>query len=229
VQDQQIKEQIASTAMIGKGNQYRTRDCSALAVFCSDLQPTLRIQRILQMERNHCRNLSKNASSSSQPPYRHPDYLATMPISTSFMFGEGHLATLLKQATMGYISSNTKQAMPEIDPVRVWAYKNTSLMVQSYVLAATSYQLQTSIMEGYDPRRIKDLLHIPSDRYGIPMVVAMGYEYRPPVSTTTDVDDDTATIQSTTARLNVNEVVFQNTFGVPIQFETSTSGSEPEQ
>jgi nitroreductase len=213
LQDSDLKARIAETAMIGKGNQYRTRDCSALIVFCSDLQPSLRIQRVLELERDH----------TSQP--RHPDYLAMMPISTSFMLGEGHAATFLKQATMGLTSTTTNQPMPEIDSARVWSYKNTSLMVQSYVLAATSYNLQTTIMEGFDPRRLKDLLHVPEDRYGIPMVVATGFEY-----CNDDNDDDerarssdeSTSDTSQTARLKMEEVVFQDTFGVPINLDSKT-------
>jgi nitroreductase len=195
--------------MIGKGNQYRTRDCSALVVFCSDLQPSLRIRRILELERDH----------KSHP--RHPDYLAMMPISTSFTLGEGHAATFLKQATMDFLSSTANQPMPEIDSARVWSYKNTSLMVQSFVLAATSYSLQTSIMEGFDPRRIKDILHIPDDRYGIPMAVATGYEYcnADEDENATDVDESSGFHEpNQTARLGMEELVFHDTFGVPINF-----------
>ena len=207
VQDPQLKNEIAEKAMIGKGNQYRTRDCSVLTVFCSDLQPSMRIQRILELERSH----------TTQP--RHPDYLAMMPIATSFMLGEGHAATFLKQATMEFLSSSTNQPMPDIEFARVWSYKNTSLMVQSYVLAATSHNLQTSIMEGFDSRHLKDLLNIPDDRYGIPMVVATGYEYCNPAAVNNSSDksiDDC----SQTARLKINEVVFQDTFGIPVKLDT---------
>ena len=206
VQDPQLKNEISERAMIGKGNQYRTRDCSVLTIFCSDLQPSLRIQRILDLERSH----------TSQP--RHPDYLAMMPITTSFMLGEGHAATFLKKATMEFLSSSTNQPMPDIDYARVWSYKNTSLMVQSYVLAATSHNLHTSIMEGFDPRRMKELLHIPDDRYGIPMVVATGYEYCNPSDDENVSSEENDNVYSQTARLNIDEVVFQDTFGVPIKF-----------
>jgi nitroreductase len=197
VQNNQLKGRIAEVAMIGKGNSYRARDCSALTIFCSDLQPSLRLQRVMELER------------SDTSPQRHPDYLAMMPISTSFMFGEGHAATLLKQAAMDVISYSSGKPMPEIDFVQTWSYKNTALMVQSYVLAAASHNLQTSIMEGFDPRHMKELLGIPVERYGIPMVVATGFEY------CCDVSNET----STTARLGIEEVVFKDTFGVPMKFE----------
>jgi nitroreductase len=208
VEDRKLKDEIAEKAMIGKGNQHRTRDCSVLAIFCSDLQPSMRIPRILELERSH----------TSQP--RHPDYLAMMPITTSFMLGEGHVATFLKQAAMEVLSLSTNQPMPDVDFARVWSYKNTSLMVQSYVLAATSHNLHTSIMEGFDPRNMKEILHVPDERYGIPMVVATGYEYR--YLNPTNVNDsaeDGDTEHSQTARLNIKEVVFKDTFGVPIEFD----------
>lgn len=208
VQDNILKKEIAEKGMIGKGNQYRARDCSCLTIFCADLKPSLRLQRILELERNN----------TSQP--RHPDYLAMMPITTSFMIGEGYAATLLKQATMEYLSLSTDHPMPEIDFARVWSYKNTSLMVQTYVLAATSHNLQTSIMEGFDPRYLKELLHIPDDRYGIPMVVATGYEYcndKEKANVSSKENDDNI---PQTARLDINEVVFQDTFGSPAKFDS---------
>jgi hypothetical protein len=70
-------------------------------------------------------------------------------------------------------------------------------------------------MEGFDPRRLKEILQIPSDRYGIPMVVATGFEYMDPDS----AEEDTASASPQTARLNMTEVVFSNSFGVPMNFE----------
>jgi nitroreductase len=198
VQDDAIKRQLADTAMLGAGNQYRTRDCSVLAVFLADLQASLRIQRIYQLE-------------YQAKGVRHPNYLAMMPLTTSFFIGEGHAATLLKQVSTDLVSSlHTKLPMPEIEPVQTWAYKNTALAVQSYVLAATSHDLDTSIMEGLDGRRVREILRIP-DRYGIPMVVATGYKYN-------DTETDGAS-SSTSAipRLPLEEVVFTDTFGAPLQ------------
>ena len=179
--------------MLGAGNQYRTRDCSALAVFLADLEASARIQRIYQLEK--------------ESGTRHPNYLAMMPVSTAFFLGEGHAATLLKQVTTDLVSTRLQQPMPEIEPIQVWAYKNTSLAVQSYVLAATSHELQTSIMEGFDGRKVREILRIP-DRYGIPMMVATGYEYEANETTTT-----------TTARLDLDEVVFGDTFGAPVRWD----------
>jgi len=194
VQDPALKEKLATKSMLGAGNQYRTRDCSALAVFLADLEASRRISRIHQLER------------SAPPGVRHPNYLAMMPVSTAFFLGEGHAATMLKQVTTDLVSRHLAQPMPEIEPVQAWSYKNTALAIQSYVLAATSHGLQTSIMEGYDPRQAKEILRIP-DRYGIPMMVATGYEY--------ETEEEAAR----TPRLDLEEVVFGDTFGAPLVFE----------
>lgn len=188
--------------MLGAGNQYRTRDCAVLAVFLADLQASARIQRIHQLEQEaFLAATSGNSADAATTAVRHPNYLAMMPVTTAFFLGEGHAATLLKQVATDVLSKN--QPMPEIEPVQVWAYKNAALAVQSYVLAATSHDLQTSIMEGYDGRRLREILRIP-DRYGIPMVVATGIEYA-----------DEQQSSGTTVRLPLDEIVFQDTFGAP--------------
>ena len=51
VRDPTVKRRLADEAMLGMGNVYRTRDCSAVAVFLSDLQVTRRIARITELER----------------------------------------------------------------------------------------------------------------------------------------------------------------------------------
>ena len=193
VQDPILKNRLADQAMLGLGNQFRTRQCSALAVFLSDLQASQRIQRIYELEQ--------------AAGVRHPNFLALFPISTAFFLGEGHAATFLKQATTDFVSRRTP--MPEIEPIQAWSYKNTALAVQTFVLAATSHNLQTSIMEGMDPRRVKEILRIP-DRYGIPMVVATGYEYE---------EEATSRPTAVTPRLDVSEVVFGNTFGAPLDWD----------
>lgn len=188
VQSPAMKEQLAKDCMLGPGNQYRTRDASVVAVFLADLQLKDRIARIEQLERD--------------ASMRDPNYLAAMPIASAFLAGEGHAATLCKQLATNVMSQ--QQPMPTIDPVQAWAYKNTALVAQTYVLAATSYQLATSMMEGFDARRLKQILRIP-DRYDIPMLVATGYEY-----------DEQFT---QTPRLGLEEVIFNETFGEPMDWE----------
>lgn len=172
--------------MTGPGNQFRVRQASALAVFLSDLEPTKRINRIHQLEKD----------------YRHPNYRAVFPLYTSFLLGEGHAANLIKGMATSFLSAVSP--MPEIDPVQSWSYKNTGLLAQTFVYAAESHGLATTMMEGFDARRAREILRIP-DRYAIPLMVATGYEY----------EEEQTTEKQKTPRLELSEVVFSDTFGAP--------------
>jgi nitroreductase len=182
VQSQTVKDELSEHAMLGIGNQYRTQQASAVAIFLSDLEPSKRIDKVYQLEKG----------------YRHPNYRATLPLSASFLIGEGHAATFIKGIATQVLSA--VQPMPDVEPVQAWSYKNTALLAQTFVYAAESHDLATTMMEGFDPRRVKDILRIP-DRYGVPLMVATGYEY----------EDDTDS--EPTRRLDVSEVVFEDTFG----------------
>lgn len=127
VHSQSIKKQLSERAMLGLGNQYRTVDASTLAVFLSDLEAGKRIDRIMQLERGS--------------GARHPNYLGAMPLASSFLLGQGHAATLLKKIATDVMSE--LQPMPAIEPIHAWSHKNTGIALQSYVLAATSYNLGT--------------------------------------------------------------------------------------
>jgi nitroreductase len=207
VQDPKVKEQLAAEAMLGAGNQYRTKDASVIAFFLSDLEVTKRIDRIQQLE--HCT--------------RDSNYANVFPIAASFLAGEGHVALALKQAATSLLSRGTMflanrtngrgQPMPTIEPVQAWTYKNSALMAQTYVLAATSHELATCIMEGYDGRRVKEVLRIP-DRYDIPMAVATGYDYDCHHHHGNDLDERNQVQR--TVRLPLQEVCFRDSFAVPM-------------
>jgi len=187
--------------MLGLGNQYRTKDASAVAVFLADLEIGARIDRIEQLERESCKDLNG-------VPIRDANYLNVMPIASSFLAGEGHAALWAKQTATTLLS--TVQPMPTIEPIQSWSSKNVALLAQSFVLGLTSHGLATCIMEGLDDRRVKDTLRIP-DRYSIPLVVATGYEYDYYDEEKADGRDSRET-----PRLPLNEVVFEDTFGDPM-------------
>lgn len=184
VQSQNVKDELSEQAMLGIGNQFRTQQASAVAVFLSDLEPTKRINKIYELEKDN----------------RHPNYKAVMPLSTSFLIGEGHAATIIKGIATEFLSP--VQPMPQIESVQAWTYKNTALLAQTFVYAAESHDLATAMMEGFDPRRVKEILCIP-DRYAIPLMVATGYDYE---------EEQQPEIEPT-LRLDLSEVIFQDTFG----------------
>ena len=223
--------------MLGFGNQYRTTDASGIAVFVSDLQPSKRIDRIYEMER--------------QCGIRENGYMAVLRVASSFLTGESsttsslssslshdnnninsststHISTYLKQTFTNALSPT--QPMPTMENVESWSYKNAGIIAQLYTLAATSHNLRTCMMEGYDARRVKEILRIP-DRYGVPLMVATGYEYgrEMPVHHVNEDDDELIEdgdgvndmqqqedVQQRTPRLEMNELFFGDTFGAPL-------------
>ena len=135
----------------------------------------------------------------------------SLPMVSSFLIGEGHAATFIKGIATSMLSE--VQAMPVVEPVQAWGYKNTGLLAQSFVYAAESHDLATCIMEGFDGRRVQEILRVP-DRYAVPMIVATGYEY-----------EDPETFQET-PRLDLSESVFGETFGNPIELGDDPQTSE---
>ena len=171
-------------------------DSSAVAIFLSDLEPHKRIPRIVDLEK--------------EGNMRTKQYMASLPIASTFLMGEGNVATLMKQVATNLMSPI--QPMPSIDSVQSWSFKNTSLVAQTFVLAATSHGLSTCLMEGYDDRRVKELLKIP-DRYGVPLMCCLGYQYKVDGDT-----DESGTEEKKTPRLRQDEVFFGDTFGSELTF-----------
>jgi len=187
VRSPDLKSRLSREAMLGGGNAYRTVDASALAVFLSDLEVGRRVDRIYELERN--------------AGMRDPHYMTILPVAASFLTGEGTMATRLKQLATDALSP--VQPMPTVEPVEAWSYKNTSLMAQTFTLAAASHGLASCMMEGYDSRRLREILRIP-DRYGVPLVVATGYEYK---------GEGWTGETGNTPRLGMEEIFFGETFG----------------
>ncbi|KAL7466731.1 hypothetical protein ACHAXS_007021 [Conticribra weissflogii] len=263
-----LKSTLSRHAMLGFGNQYRTTDASAIAVFCSDLEPSKRVDRVYEMER--------------EGGVREDGYMAVLRVAASFLTGEGtthspiinrgigsstHLSTFLKQTFASALSP--VQPMPTMEHVESWSYKNAGIMAQMYTLAATAHGLSTCMMEGvdeywacltnsctycgwpiflphgycktrfisnqkydrsgrYDSLRVKEILQIP-DRYGVPLMVATGYDYGAPALTHADCsldedsdewdhDDESQSLNERrlTPRLEMNEIFFGDTFGEPL-------------
>lgn len=123
--------------MLGFGNQYRTVDASGVAVFCVDLEPSRRVDRIYDLER-----LSG---------VREDGYLAILRVAATFLTGEATtssttLSTMLKQHFTDAMSP--VQPMPSMENVESWSYKNAGIVAQMYTMAATAHGLSTCMMEG---------------------------------------------------------------------------------
>lgn len=189
VQNQDIKQRLSESSMLGTGNMFRTKDASAVAVFCADLELRRRIEHVVKLEK--------------ETNNRDPGYLASLPLVSTILTGEGKVASLMKRIVSNAASHGNFASMPNIEDVESWSYKNLGLAAQSYMLAATSHGLATCAMEGFDSRRVKEVLRIP-DRYGIPLMVATGYAH--------ELDDASKT-EKRSPRMRMNEIVFYDEFG----------------
>lgn len=154
VQDSSMKEMLAEASMLGAGNKFRVNDASAIAVFCADLQLRHRIERVVKLE----------IESNRKRRLRDDGYLASLPLVANILTGEGFVATGLKRAATDILSYSGISSMPDIEGVEAWSYKNVCFAAQNYMLSATSHNLATCPMEGFDSRRVRDVLKIP-DRY----------------------------------------------------------------
>ena len=86
---------------------------------------------------------------------------------------------------------------------RTWSFKNTTIAAQTYMLAARAFGLDTCPMEGFDERKLREVLKF-NERYAVPLVVATGY-----------ASDPEPAIQS--ARLPFRDMVYEGTFGNPYE------------
>lgn len=111
---------------------------------------------------------------------------------------ESYLAILpsLAEAILG---GQGKDPAAHKGDIKAWAYKNTALAAQTYMLSAAALGLRTCPMEGYESTEIAKVLKIP-ERYDIPLMIATGYSTRgatPKVRT----------------RFPVHEICFSEEFG----------------
>lgn len=158
VQSKEMKHKLA-TCMLGP-NKARVLQAPLTAVFAADLDPVQLVPRVQTIERQQ-RGLPEA-------------YLATLPFSVSFLAGKGHLAHAFKDLFTTAMSP--LQPMPSVSTLEAWSFKNTAIAASWYMLGCSAHGLNTCPMEGYDGRRIMQVLRIPTGRYAIPLVVSTGYE-----------------------------------------------------
>lgn len=158
VDAQPVKEALAAQAVLGN-NKQRIRDASFTAVFAADLQPSARLEEAVRMERDAGKPVA---------------YLQSMRTAVSLLTAgcEGPLGHEVKRRAVSLAAWAT--SLPTINTAEGWAFKNTALAIQTFILSATANGLATSPMEGFDDPTLRRILRIP-DRYAIPAIVAVGY------------------------------------------------------
>lgn len=81
----------------------------------------------------------------------------------------------LKRAAMSLVSHVTQTpTLPS--SLEAWAVKNAMLAAQNYMLALAAQGYDACPMEGFDARRVKDVLSVPQDRFSVPVIIPAGVE-----------------------------------------------------
>lgn len=87
---------------------------------------------------------------------------------------------LLTPATPEFVRNALPMFVGQCSTPEAWAFKQTMMAVQTFLLAATSHGLATTPMEGFESvQAVRDAVGLPQ-RYGVPVVVALGFEKAPP-------------------------------------------------
>ncbi|CBN76229.1 conserved unknown protein [Ectocarpus siliculosus] len=189
VRDTAARERL-STAMLG-GNAKKVLAAPVTAVFCADLEPSKRINRMVELNRK-----------AGMPEAE----ITKFCLAVNLFSGEGVVGNAVRNAVTTIASP--MQPAPEVASAEAWSFKNTALAVQTYILSCTAHGLDTAPMEGFDARRVRAALDIP-DRYGIPIIVPTGY----PAPSKPEGQGGGGGV-ARRWRYPPQEVVFDGTFGV---------------
>ncbi|KAG5185947.1 Nitroreductase-like protein [Tribonema minus] len=155
-------KQLLSKAMLST-NKKRVLDAGATVVFAADKNCMKDIGKVVDM--------FKEGGSNAAFVRKIPLYVA--------VFSSGHnrvlrpIMTFIKQVVFS-IARRLGLELPPVNSAEAWAFKNTMLAVEAFMLAAAANGLATCPMEGFDPRQLRKQFHIPR-RYSVPVVVSIGY------------------------------------------------------
>lgn len=69
--------------------------------------------------------------------------------------------------------------LPTVNVPEAWAFKNAAFAAQTLLLGATAHGLASCVMEGFNGDAVRSVCKVPP-RYGIPLIVALGYAAPPP-------------------------------------------------
>lgn len=170
VQSAQMRNAVADRAMLG-GNIDAVRKAPVLAVFVADSDPTRSARKLVELENE--RQQQQHGSNTSVGARVINDGRGVFSAASVF-YARGWLARRALQFGAHLLSPITPSPLLGFS-MEEWASKNTSLAAMTFMLAASSHDLISCPMEGFDERRMKSLLSIPEQGYHVPMVVAVGY------------------------------------------------------
>jgi nitroreductase len=108
--------------------------------------------------------------------------------------------------------------------IKAYTWKSTMMAASTFMLAAASHGLATHPMEGFDERRVKEVVGLPS-HFSVPVIISLGYS------------DDVSLVRSTRLppeqvySANSYEIAMENiqSFNPPIRSTNSTNTTTIEQ
>lgn len=157
VQDAGTKQRLAD-AMSG-GNGPRVLQAPITAVFAADLRPFASIDRVVRLERD--------AGKSSR-------YLKNLEFDAAAMLAGCGPPVVHSARSALFKAVSRVVPLPSLNSSEAWAFKNTMLAAQSFMLAASAHGLSTHPMEGFNAEGVRRTCGI-SSQYGIPVVISLGY------------------------------------------------------
>lgn len=142
-----------------------------------------------------------------------PGYVNSLPAKISLLLGGGLLSNTVRRLATHLLSPIV--AAPSISSTEVWSVKNTALVAQQFMLAATAYGLATAPMEGFDERRLCYQLKIPTCDYCVPMVVCVGYSIKEDSAQISKESENRCAMQK--VRFPLEDVAYSNSFGKKLE------------
>ena len=203
VQGSERKKDVASTMMFG--NVKRIIDAPVTLIFAADLGEMLSLARLCFISTIDPVDRLEELIALEEKAGAYLPFLESLPQSVSLLLG----GRGPKREARSFGSKLLSCALPitEVPSNEVWAYKNTMLAAQTFMLAATAAGLVTCPLEGFDGRRLRSAVGLP-DKYSIPLAIAVGFPSTPLVG------DGVKTYSS--PRFPFSSVFFKDTYGVPL-------------
>jgi len=167
VRDESKRKQL-SNAFVGDGNVRRVRKAPVTVIFLADLEPARLIPKTMELGRKE--GLPEQFLTGTLAP-------GVLGLTVPGRFG---IPSPLNLATT---AASLFTPLPVLSDVEAWSFKNTALVASQMMLAAASHGVSSSPMEGFDARRILQVLKMPLTelpRYSIPLAISMGYDVDPP-------------------------------------------------
>lgn len=157
ITQEDLKEKVSKVCL----NQSATRTAKEIVVFVTrqDLHRK-RAKYVLEFERDNIKNYSPVARQLKRIKDREVYYGKIMPFLYARFYGILGAIRVLITSTVGLFKPIVRE-VSESD-IRAVAHKSCALAAQTFMLAMAEQGYDTCPIEGFDSRRMKNLLNLPS-------------------------------------------------------------------